>query len=116
MADKVKVTESQLRKAAGRTGDVRDAISAVLNGLQTSLDGRGAPWGGDTTGKQFTDGENGYFAGREGLMQSAANSAETMDSYSKAQSKGADHLRDMDLEGERNYGGGSSGGGNGGRR
>ncbi|MGW6724408.1 hypothetical protein ACWF9G_00760 [Nocardia sp. NPDC055029] len=103
MADKVKVYEDLLRKAAGKTGDVRDRVNGVLDNLVNSLDARGEPWGHDTTGNAFAEGESGYKAGRDGLLESGRNAAKTMDSYSDAQTTAADKLRDMDLEGEGNF-------------
>lgn len=86
-----------LDKAAQKTGEVRDRINAVLTTLSASLAGRGAPWGNDKIGDQFTQGENGYFASRENLTTSAANMATTFDNFSTSQTDAAFHLRTMDL-------------------
>lgn len=98
MASKLEVYEDRLRKAGSATGKVRDAIHGVMSTLNSSLAGRGAPWGGDKIGKQFYDGQadDGYKAGRKKLGTSAANMAMSFNNFSTSQYKAATELAKMD--------------------
>jgi len=87
-----------LDTAATKTGDVQDRIDTVLNTLQTSLAGRGAPWGNDKLGNQFAngDGNNGYLCQNEALNTGAGNLASTFANFSNSQSTAAGKLRKME--------------------
>ncbi|MEV0767904.1 MULTISPECIES: hypothetical protein [Nocardia] len=89
MASKVGVTPEQVRGAAAKMGDLRDRLNAILTNLETSLDARGAAWGGDGYGSTFADGDQGYLAARENLTEGIRNTAMTFDSYSDGQYEAA---------------------------
>ncbi|WP_280400310.1 hypothetical protein [Nocardia carnea] len=98
MADRVDYNDEAFRAAAERTGGVRDRVKGVLDTLETSINGRGTPWGNDTLGNTFYNGQNndGYGSGRTNLISSAENVAGTMDSFYKGQVESADYLQDME--------------------
>ncbi|MFD6395237.1 WXG100 family type VII secretion target [Nocardia sp. NPDC060249] len=89
MVSKVGVTPEQLRGAAGKMGDLRDRMNTILTTLESSLDAKGAAWGGDGYGATFADGDQGYVAARENLTEGIGNTAKTFDSYSDGQYKAA---------------------------
>ncbi|MEV0293211.1 hypothetical protein [Nocardia sp. NPDC050710] len=96
MADNLKVYEDRLRKAGGKTGDVRDRINSVLLQLEAAIANRGEPWGDDKIGDRFANGDSGYKKSRDGLTDSTENMAETFGNFSTAQVKAANDIRDMD--------------------
>ena len=77
---------------------MRDRVNGVLDTLTTSINGRGKPWGNDTLGQNFVNGQNndGYSAGKKNLIESAENIAGTMDSFHDGQVESADFLQDME--------------------
>ncbi|MET8777770.1 hypothetical protein ABZV58_22430 [Nocardia sp. NPDC004654] len=89
MATKLGITPDRLRRAAGAMGDLRDQVNGILATLETSLDTRGAAWGGDGYGTTFADGPEGYLAARKNLTEGISNTAKTLDSYSDGQDKAA---------------------------
>ncbi|WP_097245079.1 WXG100 family type VII secretion target [Nocardia amikacinitolerans] len=97
MATKVGITPDQLRRAAGAMGDLRDRVNGILTTLETSLDSRGAAWGGDGYGSTFADGPEGYLAARKNLTEGIGNTAKTLDSYSDGQYKAAKLLARTDI-------------------
>lgn len=89
VATKLGITPDRLRRAAGAMGDLRDQVNGILATLETSLDTRGAAWGGDGYGTTFADGPEGYLAARKNLTEGISNTAKTLDSYSDGQYKAA---------------------------
>lgn len=98
MADRVDYNDEAFRAAAERTGGVRDRVKGVINTLETSINGRGKPWGNDTLGNSFYNGQNndGYGTGKTNLIDSAENVAGTMNSFYEGQVESADYLQDME--------------------
>ncbi|MQY23169.1 WXG100 family type VII secretion target [Nocardia macrotermitis] len=88
----VKVDPEQLRRAAVKTGEVRDRIGDVITTLQSALAGRGQPWGDDSLGHQFADGEKGYLTAKQNMITGAGQFEKTFDSYSSGQSQSADKI------------------------
>ncbi|WP_306360353.1 hypothetical protein [Nocardia sp. CC227C] len=89
--------EDLLRKAALATGEVRDRVDTVLTTLQGALSGRGAPWGDDQIGDQFTQGEDGYFETRKDFFESLTNIRTTFANFSTGQTEAADKLEAQEL-------------------
>ncbi|WP_157555882.1 WXG100 family type VII secretion target [Nocardia acidivorans] len=87
MAGKVEVSPELLRQASVKTANVTDRVKAVLTGLESAIDGLGEPWGGDTYGEKFANGEDGkgYIAARENLKQLTTDNAKKSDDQSTAQ-------------------------------
>ncbi|MBB5912863.1 hypothetical protein BJY24_001730 [Nocardia transvalensis] len=101
MADKLEAEAALFRKAAEKTGDVRDKINGVLDTLKANLDSRGTPWGTDSIGSQFAHGEGGeggYLDSRKNMVEGAQNVAGTMDSFHQGQVKSAAYLEKMEQQ------------------
>ncbi|WP_330233024.1 hypothetical protein OHA40_11405 [Nocardia sp. NBC_00508] len=97
--ERIELDPDLLRQAARKTGHVRDRINSVMSTLQTSLAGRGAPWGNDKIGDNFYNGPNGndgYRASRENLTTNSANTASTLGNLSTNQTDTADYLARQD--------------------
>lgn len=90
MADKMWVEVEKLRTAADKTENVHDRINDVLTTLQAAMSSRGAVWGDDSLGRQFYgDDKQGYKGSSENLLLGAGQIADTMNSFSQAQTKSA---------------------------
>lgn len=98
MSDRVDYNDEAFRLAAERTGGVRDRINGVIGRLETTINGRGEPWGSDSLGRSFADGQdgNGYVLSKGNLLGSARNVAGTMGSFHDGQVESANYLRDME--------------------
>lgn len=98
MADRVNYNDEAFRAAARSTGGVRDRVNGVLNDLERNINGRGEPWGGDSLGQSFYNGQNndGYGSGKTNLITSGRNVAGTMGAFHDGQVETADYLRDME--------------------
>ncbi|GGL23644.1 hypothetical protein [Nocardia jinanensis] len=98
MGDRVDYNDEAFRAAAERTGGVRDRINGVIGRLETSINGRGAPWGDDSLGLSFANGQdgNGYVPSKKNLIDSANNVAGTMGQFHDGQVESADYLQDME--------------------
>ncbi|MBY8855238.1 hypothetical protein K7711_01970 [Nocardia sp. CA2R105] len=88
----VKVDPEQLRRASVKTGEVRDRIGSVLTTLQSALAARGEPWGDDSLGHQFADGDKGYLTAKSNMITGAGQFEKTFDSYSTGQTQSADKI------------------------
>lgn len=88
----VKVDPEQLRKAAVKTGDVRDRIGSVISTLQSALAARGECWGDDSLGHQFADGDKGYLTAKNNMITGAGQFEKTFDSYSTGQVNSATQI------------------------
>lgn len=92
-----------LDTAAGKTGEVRDAVETVMATLRAALAGRGAPWGQDEMGLRFADGPQGYLASKTNLETSAAAIAESFDRFSTTQYDTATELRKLEQDNEGQF-------------
>ncbi|MFI6997694.1 hypothetical protein [Nocardia sp. NPDC050175] len=104
MADeKFEFHPDEFRTAAGKTAHVGDRITDVVNNLKTTIAGRGAPWGDDKMGKQFSDGpggNDGYQSSKKNLVDGTTGMAVSFNDVAANQRKVADQLQ-HDLD-ERN--------------
>ncbi|MEV4124603.1 hypothetical protein [Nocardia sp. NPDC049707] len=96
MSDKLKHDADLFEQAAERTSAVRDRVSSVLSTLDAALAGRGAPWGNDKFGQQFTEGPEGYLVAREKITENVKTTATNFDNFYTGQTKTAKELRRMD--------------------
>lgn len=96
MNDRLKNYADLLHTAAGKTGKVRDGIENVVDTLVTNSAGRGEPWGSDTLGAGFAEGDNGYLKSRNNILDGADNMAGTFGNFSKGQTDSAELLSRMD--------------------
>ncbi|MFE3442565.1 hypothetical protein ACFXNW_06005 [Nocardia sp. NPDC059180] len=102
-ADKVDVDPDDFRRAAEKTGGVRDKVQGILDGLQTSIASRGTPWGNDKMGASFTDGENGYFAARESLTGNLDNVVNSFNNFRSGQAQTVIALNKMERGNEDSF-------------
>ncbi|CAM4517955.1 hypothetical protein NONI108955_40870 [Nocardia ninae] len=109
MTEKFEVDPAAFRKAAGKTRHVGDRVAGVWSNLETTIAGRGQPWGNDKLGKQFSDGADGqpgYTASKKNMHDFAIgeNGSEGMSGVfsglADSQAKVADDIQTL-LE-ERN--------------
>ncbi|MFC9993628.1 hypothetical protein [Nocardia sp. NPDC127526] len=85
-----------LRTAKSKTTKVQDGIDTVVNTLVSAIESRGEPWGNDTLGKNFSEGENGYIASKGNIVQGARNMSGTFGNFAKGQQEALDYLSSMD--------------------
>ncbi|MGV9663643.1 hypothetical protein ACWDUL_25885 [Nocardia niigatensis] len=91
-ANRLEAYKDLLVTASGKTGQVRDGIQGVVDTFTASADGRGEPWGNDSLGRQFANGEQGYLASKKNMIEGARNMAGTFANFSKSQKDSADEL------------------------
>lgn len=99
MAEKLEYDSGLFHDAADATGRARDRINGIIGRLVSSADGRGAPWGGDTIGMSFAngqDGAGGYLLSRTNLVTGSQNVAGSLDSFSDGQRDSARLLERME--------------------
>ncbi|MFF0609134.1 hypothetical protein ACFYUD_10740 [Nocardia tengchongensis] len=96
MSGRLEAYEDLLTKAAGKTDKVRDGIEKVVSTLVSAADSRGTPWGNDTLGSNFAEGDQGYLASRKNIVEGAGNMAGTFGNFSDGQLKAAEELKKMD--------------------
>ncbi|MFE3188748.1 hypothetical protein ACFXHA_07035 [Nocardia sp. NPDC059240] len=84
--------------ASRKTGEVRDGIQGVVDQFTSAADALGEPWGNDSLGKQFADGEQGYLASRKNIVEGATNMAGTFGNFSKGQQDSAAQLEQMERD------------------
>lgn len=63
----VRIDPTGLTDAGKKFTDLETKVGGILNNLMSSINGLGEPWGNDSTGRNFTEGDNGYFAARDGI-------------------------------------------------
>jgi uncharacterized protein YukE len=73
----IEIDPSWLDKGADDMTTIRGELHSTITTLTTSLAGRGAPWGGDSYGRKFADGADGYQSSAQTLI-SGANSLEAV--------------------------------------
>lgn len=105
MADRVEVDPDQLDVAADLTQDLADQVHRIGNRLRERLgnienESTKQPWGDDSMGNDFINGENGngYGASRVNLLDGVDGIGDTFDNFAIGQRDGAAHLRSADSE------------------
>ncbi|MFC4124721.1 hypothetical protein [Nocardia rhizosphaerae] len=98
MAEKFQYEPLLFRRAATKTGAVRDQINDVINQLENSASARGACWGSDTFGNNFYNGDadNGYGSSKKNTTDNARAMADNMNSFSNGQLESARLLEQME--------------------
>ncbi|WP_406236304.1 hypothetical protein [Nocardia sp. NBC_01009] len=81
VADDLKHDADLFEKAALKTGHARDRVDGVLVTLEAALAGRGATWGADKLGHQFSEGENDYQVAREKVVTNIENGSKSFDNF-----------------------------------
>ncbi|GAB0106450.1 hypothetical protein JMUB6875_54350 [Nocardia sp. JMUB6875] len=96
MSGRLEAYEDLLTTAAGKTDKVRDGVEKVVSTLVSAAEGRGEPWGNDTLGGNFANGDQGYLASKKNILEGAGNMAGTFGNFSDGQRKAAEELKKMD--------------------
>ncbi|WP_054815820.1 hypothetical protein [Nocardia arizonensis] len=99
MADKFEYDADLFRAAADKSRTVSEKITNVLDTLNSSINGRGAPWGNDKLGKNFFNGpggDDGYGASRTNTTTNAATMATTMNDFASGQIDSAVAIEKME--------------------
>lgn len=93
----VEYSEENFRRAAEKTGGVRDKLNGIIDNLESTTSGRGKPWGTDPIGVAFGDGQGGnpgYVESRDNLLTGSRNVAATFGNFYDSQVESANYLRD----------------------
>ncbi|MFB8002136.1 hypothetical protein [Nocardia sp. NPDC056000] len=96
MTDRLQSYKELLRTASSKTGAVRDGIDKIVDTLVSATEGRGEPWGNDTMGSGFANGDNGYLKSSGNIISGARNMSGTFGNFSKGQKEALDLLTTMD--------------------
>ncbi|MFC8527915.1 hypothetical protein [Nocardia sp. NPDC057227] len=99
MAEKLEYDADLFYAAADATGRARDRVNGIISRLVSAADGRGAPWGADTIGQSFAngqDGTGGYLLSSSNLVTGSRNVAGSLDSFSAGQRESARLLERME--------------------
>lgn len=103
MSGSVEVDTNQLRKAAVESDGIHDSLTRTLSTLRGVVSGGGSPWGNDSFGKKFADGDKGYLAARENLLAAIEQMATTFGGYANGQRSAADTMDAMEAGNAHGY-------------
>lgn len=100
-AERVEVDPEQLRRASELTGELSTKVTTIAEKLRNTLggiesDAATMPWGDDKRGRKFAEGEKGYQAARNNLLDGATGAARTLHDMSEGQGEAADSLSGTD--------------------
>ncbi|WP_431971017.1 hypothetical protein [Nocardia sp. bgisy134] len=100
-ADRLEVDPQKLRHASDLTRELSNDTKGVAEKLRNTLsgiesDGTVMPWGDDKRGHKFFDGDKGYKAARDNLIEGAIGAATTLGDMATGQRDAADALADTD--------------------
>ncbi|GGL36209.1 hypothetical protein [Nocardia jinanensis] len=103
MVDRVEVDPDQLERASVVTQELSDSVQGVGDRLRSRLEGledesNGQPWGDDTFGSKFVNGEdnNGYGTSKPNLLDGVDGISGTFNSFAVGQRDAVNELRSMD--------------------
>ncbi|WP_024800401.1 hypothetical protein [Nocardia sp. BMG51109] len=89
MAGRVEVDPDQLRDAAQLSEDLAKQIRDTAQRLESTLagveSGANQPWGDDSMGKKFSEGDKGYKASRKNLQEGLGGIATTFQEIADGQ-------------------------------
>ncbi len=92
----VEINPDQLRTAASDCDRIHGSIVTALRNLQSAVDAEQAPWGNDSFGKKFADGDKGYLAVSKNLLDGINDLATTFGTFASGQREAADELNNAD--------------------
>jgi len=92
----IQINPGQLRTAAQDSSAVKDNIAQVLATLQSSLNAKGSPWGKDSFGNKFANGDKGYIAASKNVLSAVSDMGTTFDYIAQGQVQAADQLTAAD--------------------
>lgn len=103
MTDRVEVDPDRLENAANLTQDLADEVLGLGRRMRERLDSiedesTGQPWGNDSMGEKFINGENndGYGSSKPNLLAGFDGIGGTFESFAVGQRDAVDELRTMD--------------------
>ncbi|MFC4377436.1 hypothetical protein ACFO5K_25480 [Nocardia halotolerans] len=92
------------RTAAGKSRNVGNQLTNIINTLNVSLNGRGNVWGNDKLGQSFHDGpggNDGYNSSWTNTSNNVKTMATSMKDFADGQTESADYIDRME-DGNRN--------------
>lgn len=92
----IEIHPDRLRTAANDSSAIKDNIAQVLATLQSSLNAKGSPWGNDSFGHKFANGDKGYVAVSKNVLSAVSDMSTTFDSIAQGQVQAADELSATD--------------------
>ncbi|WP_067667188.1 hypothetical protein [Nocardia miyunensis] len=92
----VEINPEQLRTAASDCDRIHSSVLSTLKTLRTAVDAEQAPWGNDSFGKKFADGDKGYIAVSKNLLEGINDLATTFGTFASGQREAADELSNAD--------------------
>ena len=92
----IQINPGLLRTAAQDSSAIKDNIAQVLATLQSSLNAKGSPWGKDSFGDKFANGDKGYVAASKNVLSAVSDMGTTFDSIAQGQVQAADQLSSAD--------------------
>ncbi|MEV0061760.1 hypothetical protein [Nocardia sp. NPDC050718] len=87
------------RTAAGKSQNVSNQLTGIINTLNSSLTGRGNVWGNDKLGKSFNNGpggNDGYDASWTNISENVKTMATSMGDFADGQTESADYIDKME--------------------
>lgn len=92
----IDINPGQLRTAAQDSTVIEGNIAQVLATLQASLNGKGSPWGNDSFGNKFANGDKGYIAASKNVLSAVSDMGTTFGAIAQGQVQAADGLTSAD--------------------
>jgi uncharacterized protein YukE len=96
VADSLNVNPDGLRAAASHMVDVGDQVKAVLSSLNSQIDALGQPWGDDSVGHQFANGDKGYLAQKDNVTAAVTSMSQFIDGLADSLKTTADSFEQVD--------------------
>lgn len=101
MADRIEVDPQKLLVASELTENLSTKVTATADTLRDALAGIESdtavmPWGNDKRGKKFAQGETGYQAARDNLLDGARGAAQTLHDMAQGQREASKALTGTD--------------------
>ncbi|MBF6171425.1 WXG100 family type VII secretion target [Nocardia blacklockiae] len=110
MAERIEVDPAKLRAAAQVTQDLSDRVKGVADRLRGTLSGLefdagNRPWGDDSMGKKFSEGDKGYKGARTNLLDGADAMVQTLHDFAEGQRNAAAVMQGVDGQSANDFGG-----------
>ncbi|MQY24075.1 WXG100 family type VII secretion target [Nocardia macrotermitis] len=92
----IEINPGQLRTAATDCDNIHSSVLNVLNNLKAATSGTQTPWGNDSFGKKFAEGDKGYISVSKNLLDGVNDLATTFGAFASGQREAADELTNAD--------------------
>src|SRR4051794_34381525 len=96
MTDPLGAIPAELRTVADHLTDVSSQVKDVFRRMNAQLADEGAPWGDDSSGKEFADGAQGYLAQLDWVNGAIAAKTGLLDAYAQSMNKSANAFETYD--------------------